>query len=497
MRIAIGQLWQETNTNNPLPTTRHDFESFGVLRGREFLEKMAETNEPGGFIQSLRAWPEKPEIVPLLRLPAWPSGRATSETFDWLKEEMASALRAALPVDAVLLALHGAMAADGHPDVEGEILDAVRGLVGDNIPIVASLDLHCCLTERMVAASNALVLYHTAPHIDVYETGARAAAVLHKILVGGARPRSSLVRVPGVFPVERANTQDPASPSHSLRLELEQLERRPGVLAAGLATVQPWLDIPGLASAVLVVTDNDAALAQRESHRIARLLWSKRREYLTEVAPLDTAVRAAAGRPEGLTVLSDSADATTSGSPGDSTWALKEMLLYQWTRPALVTLVAPEAIDRCQSAGVGATFSMPLGGRRDHRHSTPVSIAGRVDKLFDAKFVLQGHLGKNMAIDMGPSAVLRTDNNIRIVLTSRTGPHFAPALFEAAGLDPFAAQLLIAKSPCGFRAAYADRAAVIQVVKAPGCSPAEFWKETYHQIPRPLWPWDDDVSFTP
>jgi microcystin degradation protein MlrC len=138
---------------------------------------------------------------------------------------------------------------------------------------------------------------------------------------------------------------------------------------------------------------------------------------------------------------------------------------------------------------------MPLGGRRDHRHSTPVPITGRVEKLFDARFVLQGHLARNMAIDMGPSAVLRTDNNIHIVLTSRTGPHFAPALFEAGGLDPFAAQLLIAKSPCGFRAAYADRAAVIQVVKAPGCSPAEFWKDDYRQITRPLWPWDD-VSFS-
>src|SRR6516164_5371276 len=119
MRIAIGQLWQETNTFNPLPTTRADFEAFGVVHGAELVERMAETNELGGFIQSLRAWPERPKIVGLVRLPAWPAGAATAETFAWLRQEVEGALAAALPVDAVLLALHGSLVADGTPDVEG------------------------------------------------------------------------------------------------------------------------------------------------------------------------------------------------------------------------------------------------------------------------------------------------------------------------------------------------------------------------------------------
>src|SRR5438876_1521943 len=108
MRIAIGQLWQETNTFNPLPTTREDFEAFGVLRGDELIQRMADTNELGGFIQSLRRWPEFPEIIGLVRLPAWPSGRATAATFDWLRSELLAALGRALPLDGILLALHGA-----------------------------------------------------------------------------------------------------------------------------------------------------------------------------------------------------------------------------------------------------------------------------------------------------------------------------------------------------------------------------------------------------
>src|SRR5581483_3421591 len=163
MRIAIGQLWQETNTFNPIPTTRADFEHFGIVRGAELVEKMATTNELGGFIQTLRTWPEKSEIVGLVRLPAWPSGTATAETFTWLRSELLGALEKALPVDAVLLALHGAMASANEPDVEGAILGEVRKLIGPRVPLVATLDLHTSLTEAMVRPADALVLYHTAP----------------------------------------------------------------------------------------------------------------------------------------------------------------------------------------------------------------------------------------------------------------------------------------------------------------------------------------------
>src|SRR5262245_45302421 len=130
MRIAVGQLWQETNTFTPVSTTRADFEQFGVLRGPELVERMADTNELGGFIQSLRAWPERPEVAGLARLPAWPAGKVTAEAAAWLVQELTEALARLGPVDAVLLALHGAMVADGMPDVEGAVLAAVRGLLG-------------------------------------------------------------------------------------------------------------------------------------------------------------------------------------------------------------------------------------------------------------------------------------------------------------------------------------------------------------------------------
>lgn len=489
MRIAVGQLWQETNTFNPLATTRSDFETFGIDRGPALIEKMATTNEPGGFIQSLRQWPEKPEIVGLVRLPAWPSGRATRATFLWLRDTLVEEFKRALPLDGVLLALHGAMVAEDFPDVEGEVLEAVRQVIGP-IPLVATLDLHANVTAKMVQNADALVIFHTAPHIDVYETGERGAKVLRRILIDGVKPTMAFVKIPMVVPAERANTQDPTSVSFGFRQKLEHLETQSNILAAGLTTVQPWLDIPDLGSSVVVVSAGDESLARQHCVALANELWQRRRDYLPELVSVADGVRRAHETREGLVVLSDSADATTSGAPGDSTWVLQELLKYDWPRPALVTMVAPEVVARAAEMGVGKELTTSLGGVRDHRFSIPLDITATVARLFDAKFVLSGHLAKNLQIDMGPSAVLRV-GNIHIVVTSRSGPHFAPELFQAAGIDPFAASVLIAKSPCGFRAAYAPRASKIFVVKAPGCAPSDFWNYEYLQIPRPLWPWDE------
>jgi microcystin degradation protein MlrC len=496
MRIAVGQLWQETNTFNPLATTRRDFEEFGVLRGDELVERMADTNELGGFIQSLRQWSEQPEIVGLVRLPAWPAGTAMAATFEWLRAELTEALRRALPVDGILLALHGALVSGEVPDVEGEVLRALRQLIGPDVPLVATLDLHANVTERMVREADVLVLYHTAPHIDVFETGQRGAAVMRRLLCDGARPVTAFQKMPLVVPAERANTEDPDSISYDFKESLKDLESRRQVLSAGLATVQPWLDIPDLGSSVLVVTDGDAALAKRECAALAAEVWRRRRDYLPALVPVEDAVRQAHEHVGGLVVLSDSADATTSGAPGDSTWALGELLKYDWPRPALVTLVAPAVVAEAARRGVGADLTTLLGGVRDSRFSQPLTVATRIAGLFDARFVLSGHLARNLSIDMGPSAVLR-HGNVHIVVTSRSGPHFAPELFRAAGLDPFAASVLVAKSPCGFRAAYAPHADMILVLRLPGCAPADFWRHDYRRITRPLWPWDEIEAWMP
>jgi microcystin degradation protein MlrC len=314
--------------------------------------------------------------------------------------------------------------------------------------------------------------------------------------VDGARPTAAFVKLPLVVPAECASTEEPGLVGHHLRQQLQALEADARVLAAGLATVQPWLDIPELGSSVYVVTDDEPERARRASCRVATELWQRRREYLPELVPAAEAVHAAHAQRDGLVVLSDSADATTSGATGDSTHVLRELLRHDWPRPALVTLVAPEAVLQAASHGVGAELTLPLGGRRDSHFSRPVKVRVQVARLFDARFVISGHAGRNLPINMGPSTVLR-QGNVHIIATSYTGPHFSPKLFETAGLDPFAASVVVAKSPLGFRVEYAPRAAKILLVRAPGCSPADFWHYEYRNIHRPLWPWDEFDDWVP
>lgn len=496
MRIALGQLWQETNTFNPQPTTRADFEALGVLRGADLLERMAQTNELGGFISSLRDWQPAPELVGLVRLPAWPSGTCTGPTLDWLCEEFDTALERAGRVDAVLLALHGAMVAQSCPDVEGHLLDLVRRRVGPRVPIVATLDLHTFLTPQMAQAADALVLYHSMPHVDVQATGRRAAEVLRKMLYQGACPVTAWCRVPCVVPAEGANTESGQGPGVHLKAHVKQVEATPGVLSAGLATVQPWLEVPELSSAALVVADGDAALAERLCAELATDLWQRRKDFLPQLTELPDAVRQAHAQREGLVVFSDGSDATTSGAPGDSVWILEEVLRYQWPRCVLLALVDGDVVAAARRVGAGGQLRARLGGKRDTRYGKSIEVQAEVEKLFDADFVLSGHIGTKMPISLGPSAVLRM-GNVRVVVTSRSGPHFAPELFAAAGHDPFAAQLVVAKSPCGFRAAYERHAAQIFTVRTGGCAPSDFWNYPYSQRLRPLWPFEPMEDFSP
>jgi microcystin degradation protein MlrC len=347
----------------------------------------------------------------------------------------------------------------------------------------------------MASSADALVLYHTIPHVDLFPTGKRAANLLRRILIDDAQPVTALVKVPCVLPAERASTELPSGASADLKRKLQAIEARREVLAAGLATVQPWLDIPDLGSAVVVTTDNEPQLAATLASEIALELWSRREEYLPELLSIEDAVAQAHANSSGLVVLGDAADATTSGAPGDSVWLLRELLKYDWSRPVLLTVVAPDIVQEAEQLGRGQIWSGHIGGLRDTRFGIRIPLSATIENIFDARFTTSGHLG-NLAIDMGRSAVLRT-GRVHIVVTSKTGPHFSPLLFQAAGLDPFAAAVLVAKSPAGFRAAYACRAAAIYSVRAPGCAPSDFWTFEYKNIDRPLWPWDEISDWRP
>ena len=249
-------------------------------------------------------------------------------------------------------------------------------LFRSHVPLVVTIDLHANVTELMVAAADVLVPYHCMPHIDIFETGARAADVLRRILFDGAQPCVAFSKIPAVVPAERSSTEAATGVAVEFKQRLVELEAEPRVLAAGLTPVQPWLDIPELGSSVLVTTDRDPAFACEASGQLADTFWRRRHEYLPELVSAEDAVRKALDVSDGLVVLSDAADATTSGAPGDSVWVLNELMKHDWPGEVLVTVVAPAVVVAAEKVGVGSPITTKLGGVLDGRFGMQLTFEG-------------------------------------------------------------------------------------------------------------------------
>ncbi len=452
VRVAVGRLWQESNDLSTVPTTVDDWQANGVLRGAE-IGSLAGSHaaELGGFVDELLDWEKGAgidvELVPLAGAWCFPKGRLTAECFEWLQAEILEPLRKAVVdtnngLDGVLLCLHGALVAEGENDAEGQLLAAAREIVGPTVPIVATLDLHCHITPKMIENLDAVAVYHTYPHIDMWETGVRAAKILRSIIREGAVPVCALVRIPLVVPPERANTQatpeeieaDAYSywPPEFLR-RARQLEAQPWCLSVAVAMTQPWLRVDDFGSSVLVIARDESGLAA--AHQAARELasgfWAARHTFLPSgksILPHAVAVAEAARHAQhlgGLMVIGDGADATTSGAPGDSTQLLREVMKHEWPACALVALNSQAGVAAAAAVGVGGTVATTIGGVLDNVWCEPLEITGVVERIFRAKFVIQQDHMAGLEFDMGNSCTIGLQGGTKVVLNSQHGAQFA------------------------------------------------------------------------
>lgn len=487
MRIAVGQLWQETNTFNRNQTSMIDFENWGVAVGDEVVTQYGQTGELGGFLDACRDWDTPVEFVGLGRFACWPWGSIDSETWAYIRETFQQQLAAQEPVDAVFLALHGALAADGEPDVTGAILADMREMVGPDIPIVGSLDLHANITKRMLEQADVLSGYHTAPHLDARETGQRAAGALRRIMTESIEPVTYSVKLPMITAAENHDTFN--GPPASLYRRVRELEQEPEVLSAGLYMAMPWFDCPHLGWTVTLTVNARDTRWKKAVDELAASCWEMRETIeRVERFPPDEVVERALGVSGHPVVIGEGADATNSGSPGDSTHLLRAFLACESIpHGALTFLVDPEAVAVAVQAGVDRTFDALVGGCFAPEYSAPIRLRGTVERLVDVDFVLDGHIGKNLPIHMGRGAVIRS-GDVTVLLTEKSGPGSTPLLYETAGLDPRTFGIVVAKSPSGFRADYGPFAAAIFSADCPGCAGTNWPRMNFHQVHRPLYP---------
>ena len=492
VRIAIGQFMEESNTFVRQRADLEHFRATQLLYGDEIVPRLRGTRaEVGGFLDVLD--PAGVEVVPTVAANAVSSGPVTRATFEHVRDALLERLAAAGPVDGVLLALHGAMVLEDGPDGEGELLAAVRKAIGPAVPLVATLDLHATITPRMVQEADALVGYDTYPHIDLYETGAKAAALLLRTVRGEVRPVTLFARAPMLVPAEGQGTND--QPMAGLMAEAKRLQARPGVLAVSLFPVQPWLDIPDTGFSVMAVADGPRRAAEIEPmvRQLAWQAWERRRSFAADLLTVDEAIRRALAAEGGPFILSESADSTGSGSPGDSAHVLERLLALGVQARCLVTVVDAPAVARAIAAGVGADVTGTVGGTLDPRYNRPVPIAGRVRILSDGRYISSDKKSLGVEFQMGRAAVIEV-GRIAVLATERPAFTFDPALYRSVGLEPRDAKIVVVKSPLQFRDGYGDIARACWVVDTPGPSTARVERLDWRHRARPLFPFEDDFE---
>jgi microcystin degradation protein MlrC len=490
MRIAIGSLMQETNSFAPVPTDLRTFADGYLWYGEELLRNYPSMRvEVTGFLDTLAAAGATP--LPLLAAHAFANGPVTRAAFDHLAGELIARLRAAMPLDGVLLALHGAMVLEDDPDAESSLLAAVRAAVGPNVPIAASLDLHGHITPRMLEHATILVGYQEYPHVDIYETGQRTARLLLDTLSGRLHPVLALAKRPMIVSPVNARTTD--GPLHAIAEAARAMERDGRVLAAALFPVQPWLDVPDLGFAALVVGDGDQAAAQVVAEELAGMAWDARAAFEPDLVSLADAVRMGLAAPEGLTVVGDAGDAPSSGAAADSAAVLRELLAQaadRAGRPTYLTLRDAEAAAACAAAGIGAQVTLAVGHTLSRADGQPVTVSGRVCTLTDGRYRMKGPGATGAIMQMGLTAVLEI-GAIRLVLKSLPSIEWDPAVFYAVGLDPADAALVFVKSPGHFRVAFGPLARQVLVADTPGAARPNVRALKFTHVTRPLYPLDE------
>jgi microcystin degradation protein MlrC len=484
VRVIVGGIMHESNT---FASVRTGLAAFRIDRGPDLVARWAGTHhEMAGFLEGAESagW----ELVPTLTAGATPAGPVTADAFEAVLGELTAAIRGAGGVDGMLLAVHGAMVSEEHPDGDGEIIRRVREALPDSAPLVVTLDFHANVSAKMVENSTAVLIYRTNPHIDQRPRGAQAAALLRRILRGEIRPVQALAQPPMIWNILHQNTS--AEPLRAIMADAARLEESGELLAASVAGGYQYADVAEVGPCALVVADGDGELARREADRLSSLLWEARHRIpIALPEPAEAVVRAIRSeRPP--VVIVEMGDNIGGGSPGDSTAILAE-LVRQGAERAVTVITDPGAARACASAGVGGEVALEVGGKTDGLHGSPVKIAGRVRSLHDGRFhEPQPRHGGVTDWDQGLTAVVELPTGTLVVLNSTRVMPASIHQLTSLGIQPERMRILVVKAAIAYRAAYEPIAGEIIEADTPGVTAVNPMRFTYRHVRRPLWPLD-------
>lgn len=491
MRIGLIAILQESNTFIAQQTTLDHFRRELLVSGPEMRTRLAGTpHEVGGMFHALDELGA--EAVPIFAARAHPFGVLERSS----AEELVALLMAALEplvdsLDGILVAPHGATVSEPWPDFDGHWLSLVRQRLGPGKPIVGTLDPHGNLSPQMVAACDSLVAYRTNPHLDQWARGIDAARTIVRTLQGKLRPTMAAAFPPLAINIEKQHTAE--EPCLSLyRLADEQLHDD-RVLSNSIMLGFPYADVPEMGASLIVVTNNDLPLAQKLADELAAYLWEHRHDFDGRLLDTPAALDEAALLPKPVCLL-DMGDNVGGGSPADGTIIALELHRRRTPR-ALVCLSDPAAVQAAVAAGVGARLELSLGGNSDNLHGPPLVAPVTVISLHEGKFSEpQPRHGGYSQFDQGLTAVVRTDHDLTLVLTTLRMPPFSLGQITSCDLNPADFDYLVAKGVNAPVAAYREVCPSFVRVNTPGCTTADLRQLPYKHRRKPLFPLEDQES---
>jgi microcystin degradation protein MlrC len=442
LRLFAAGLATETNTFAPFPTGYLGFEEGGVFRGDGSLK--------GGSLQPvLRVWRQACEAGGIafaegFSSSAQPAGTTVRAVYESYRDEILADIQARGPFDIVLLALHGAMVAEGYDDCEGDLIESIRTLSPEGTIIGGELDPHFHLTERMLRHADVLIAAKEYPHIDFAER----AQELFDICLGARRGALKPVmadfdcRMVGWYPTT-------SEPMKSLVAKARAMETEPGVLSVSIAHGFPWADVAAVGTRTLVVTDGDPALAEAKAAELGMAIYEQRQALLPKFPQLEEALDRAAAL-EGRVVIADIADNAGGGAPSDNTGMLRAMLARGVSHAACGLFWDPIAARICAEAGVGAVIPLRLGGKVGPMSAEPLDVVATVRAVAEEhdqiRFNGRGPLGRSVWIEVA---------GIDVVIITLRSQTFAPDAFTGLGIDLQSKRLIAVKSSQHFQAEFA------------------------------------------
>ena len=492
MRIFYGSFLQETNTFCPMLSNKTTFERGYYVEGDAIAEHLRDTNtEIAGFLDYFSD--KDVTLLPGIACWAVASGKVAKDTYENIVGQLCEKLKAVQPVDGVFLALHGAMVAEHIDDCEGDTISRIRTIVGENIPIVISLDYHANITEKMVQLADVMVGFRTYPHIDFEETGYKAAKVLDVLLHEDSRPIPIFAKLPLIVPVE--DSESGKGISGNVIKELEKLDNDPELVSESFFCAQPWLDIEYAGVSLLFyVKANTKDIGKWRSTiaRLAEYVFDNREAFFGDYPSFKETVENIDNYRKPV-IFVDSGDVTTAGGIGDSTEALRALLNANVN--SALSIISAKAVARAFELGAGNKGRIVIGGEIDFGYNRDVEVEAEVISLSDTHSKVTGESFSGVEVDTGRRAYLVVGGHLHIVVAEYASMMCDPQLLRDMGLHPEKMDVIVQKSHKLFRAAYANIAKQVVILDTPGFTDKNLKRLPFTRVPRPIYPLDEDTSY--